>query len=207
MAAWTRDELCVLIDAFKEEQCLYNVKSKNYHNKHFRSEALNRVFQKVKSLRSHLQNPKECQIKFSNMRNMFSVENNKRKESMKTGSGTDDVDDCGTYKQSDPAPADSELEVDSATTNIEDVCSTSNSSISMFAPNDQASSQTIQESVDMSTPTSSTKKRKGNEDYGSAVILIAKALQEDDESDETDLFAKFLGAEIKKLNATKRKDV
>ncbi|XP_049957010.1 uncharacterized protein LOC126473784 [Schistocerca serialis cubense] len=89
--AWTREQMSVLIDAMKEEQCLYNVKSKNYYNKRCRAEALFRVFFKVKCVRPHLSNPKECQTKFLNMRNMFNVENRKRKESMRTATCEDDI--------------------------------------------------------------------------------------------------------------------
>lgn len=82
--------MCVLVGSIKEEQCLYNVKSKNYYNKHYRKEALHRVFCKVKPVRPELFDAKECQTKFYNMRNMFNVENRKRKGSMKSGTGSDD---------------------------------------------------------------------------------------------------------------------
>ncbi|XP_049770027.1 uncharacterized protein LOC126108733 isoform X2 [Schistocerca cancellata] len=81
------------------------------------------------------------------------------KEELEVGANKE-LDDGGTSRDSDPAPAYCELEADSATNNIEDVCRYSSSS--RFVANDQASSQTVQESlyIQMSTPMSSSKKRK-----------------------------------------------
>ncbi|KZC05425.1 hypothetical protein WN55_05455 [Dufourea novaeangliae] len=45
---WTNEQVMVVIDAIKLEPCLYVVNSANYHNKHLRNEALNRVSDAVR---------------------------------------------------------------------------------------------------------------------------------------------------------------
>jgi len=43
MVTWTKEAVEILIDAYKNESCLYATKNSNYHNKIVRSEALKRI--------------------------------------------------------------------------------------------------------------------------------------------------------------------
>lgn len=87
---WIKEAILCLIEAYKEEPCLYAVNTPNYHNKHVRSEALKNVCAAVSVLRpGTVQN--ECTTKFHNLRNQFNIENAKVKSSMKSGIGINDV--------------------------------------------------------------------------------------------------------------------
>lgn len=87
---WTKEAILCLIEAYKEEPCLYAVNTPNYHNKHVRSEALKNVCAAVSVLRpGTVQN--ECTTKFHNLRNQFNIENAKVKSSMKSGIDINDV--------------------------------------------------------------------------------------------------------------------
>lgn len=86
---WTNEAIICLIEAYREEPCLYAVNSPNYHNKHMRSKALKKVCATVSLIRSGTEN--ECSTKFHNLRNQFNIENAKVKASIKSGTGTDDV--------------------------------------------------------------------------------------------------------------------
>ena len=86
---WSSEQINVLIDAYKEEPCLYATNTPNYHNRNLRTAALNRVSNAVLRLRPTT--PKECASKFHNLRNQFNIEHSKVKSSLKSGTGTDDV--------------------------------------------------------------------------------------------------------------------
>lgn len=88
--SWNKEQINVLIDAYKKEPALYAVKHPNYYNKHLRNEALQRITNEVQKVRPNTQ-IKDCMNKIHQLRNGFNTENKKRKESMKSGSGTDDV--------------------------------------------------------------------------------------------------------------------
>lgn len=87
---WTKEAICSLIEAYKEQSCLYAVNTPNYHNKHLRSEALQKVCAAVSLVRPGT-TEKECSTKVHNVRNQFNIENVKVKASIKSGAGTDDV--------------------------------------------------------------------------------------------------------------------
>uniref|UniRef100_A0A2S2R1S6 MADF domain-containing protein n=1 Tax=Sipha flava TaxID=143950 RepID=A0A2S2R1S6_9HEMI len=87
---WSNDQIETLIDAYKEELCLYATNLATYHNKHLRADAMERVCKAVTSLRPFI-NTKECSTKFHNLRNQFNIENAKVKTSFKSGTGTDDI--------------------------------------------------------------------------------------------------------------------
>jgi len=87
---WTNEAILTLIEAYKEEPCLYAVNTPNYHNKHMRSKALKNVCAAVSMLRSGI-TESECATKFHNVRSQFNIENKKIKLSMKSGTGTNDV--------------------------------------------------------------------------------------------------------------------
>ncbi|XP_066589548.1 uncharacterized protein [Prorops nasuta] len=87
---WENAQVLSLIEAYKEEPCLYAVTSPNYHNKHLRSEALKRICATVGTIRPGTTET-ECSMKFHNLRTQFHIENNKLKNSMKSGVGTEDI--------------------------------------------------------------------------------------------------------------------
>ena len=79
-----------LIDAWHDEECLYNAKSNDYHNKHLRQESLKRVVPKVRTVFPEV-TEELCTKKFNNIRTEFAKEHRKVQASIKSGAGTDDV--------------------------------------------------------------------------------------------------------------------
>lgn len=90
MTTWTKDAVGILIDAYKNEPCLYQIKSPNYHNKNLRHESLKRICAMVCTIRPNT-TEKECSIKFYNLRNQFNSENAKVRASIKSGIGSENV--------------------------------------------------------------------------------------------------------------------
>ncbi|XP_011863271.1 PREDICTED: uncharacterized protein LOC105559523, partial [Vollenhovia emeryi] len=90
MATWTKEAVQVLIDAYKDEPCLYQTRNPNYHNKTLRNEALNRICAMVNAIRPNT-TEKDCSVKFYNLRNQFNSENAKVRTSMKSGIGSENV--------------------------------------------------------------------------------------------------------------------
>ncbi|XP_036141697.1 uncharacterized protein LOC118648469 [Monomorium pharaonis] len=76
MATWTKEAVQILIDAYKNEPCLYQTRNPNYHNKNLRNEALERICAIVSTVKPNITG-KECSIKFYNLRNQFNTENAK----------------------------------------------------------------------------------------------------------------------------------
>jgi len=93
---WSNDQIEILIDAYKEEPCLFATNLATYHNKHLRAEAMDRVYKTVFRSRP-ITTSKECSAKFHNLRNQFNIENAKVKRSFKSGTGTDDVSIFGKF--------------------------------------------------------------------------------------------------------------
>lgn len=87
---WSKEGILSLIEAYKEETCLYAVNTPNYHNKHARSRALENICAAVSIFQPGI-TQNECAAKFYNLRNQFNIENAKVKASMKSGTGTDNV--------------------------------------------------------------------------------------------------------------------
>ena len=87
---WSKEAILCLIEAYKEEICLYAVNTPNYHNKHIRNEALKNVRVAVSQFKPGI-TENECAAKFHNLRNQFNIESAKVKASMKSGTGTDNV--------------------------------------------------------------------------------------------------------------------
>ena len=87
---WKSEEIIALIDAYKDQPCLYAVGTPNYHNKHLRAEALAKVGSAVREIVPDISD-KECSSKFHSLRSQFNLENGKVKASRKSGTGTDDV--------------------------------------------------------------------------------------------------------------------
>jgi len=90
MTTWTKEAVQILIDAYKNEPCLYQTKNPNYHNKHLRYESLKRICGIVNTIRPNI-TEKECSTKFNNLRNQFNSENAKVKASIKSGVGSENV--------------------------------------------------------------------------------------------------------------------
>lgn len=89
-AIWINAAVECLINAYKMQPNLYVVKHPNYHNKHLRGIAVDKVVEEVKQFRPGT-TKKEVGAKFHALRNNFNNENNKVKETTKSGAGTDEV--------------------------------------------------------------------------------------------------------------------
>lgn len=86
---WTKEIVSLLIEAYKAHECLYNVKSTRYKNKHLRAEALKDIVACLKPLVSVTE--EEVKTKISNLRTVFLSEHGKYKRSISSGAGVDDV--------------------------------------------------------------------------------------------------------------------
>jgi len=86
---WSKQAILCLIEAYKEELCLYAANTPNYH-KHVRNEALKNVCAAVSVFKPGI-TESMCAAKFHNLGNQFDTENAKVKASMKFGTSTDDV--------------------------------------------------------------------------------------------------------------------
>jgi len=85
---WTNEAVRCLIEAYKQEPCLYAVDMPNYRNKNIRNKALQKVCATVSLVRpGTMEN--ECSTKFRSLRNQFNIENTKMKASIKSGTDTD----------------------------------------------------------------------------------------------------------------------
>ena len=87
---WSRLAVENLIDAYKEETCLFNVKSPNYHNKHARKEALERIVTTLKDTRPST-TAAEITSKMKSLRTSFVAELNKIRQSKKSGAGLEEM--------------------------------------------------------------------------------------------------------------------
>ena len=87
---WKKEKVEVLLDAYRDEPVLYETDSPNYHSKHLREEAANRVVEKVKNLRPDV-SPNDCLRKINNMRSEYNKENAKITKSKRSGVGGGDV--------------------------------------------------------------------------------------------------------------------
>ncbi|XP_069672964.1 uncharacterized protein [Periplaneta americana] len=91
LVGWTKDQVRTLIEAYREETCIYAVQSPNYyHNKRMRIEALKRVYAAVWTQRLGT-TEKDCARKFHNLRHQYNVENSRVSTSIKSGVGAGNV--------------------------------------------------------------------------------------------------------------------
>ena len=90
MASWNKEFLLQFIRIYKKEECLWKVKSESYRDKQKREKSYQRLLSKVRE-----QNPdaqKEVVIKkIKNLRTVFRKENKQVQDSMRSGSGLDNV--------------------------------------------------------------------------------------------------------------------
>ena len=81
---WTHMQIIALINAYKEETCLYAVSTQYHRNKRVRNEALRRVGNAVRILRPNASD-QDCSLKFHMLRTQYNIKNSQVKSSMKSG--------------------------------------------------------------------------------------------------------------------------
>lgn len=87
---WSNVHIETLIDAYKIQLCLYATNLPKYQNKHLRRLANERVIEAIMRL-SPTATIKDCLNKFHNLRNQFNNEHAKVRSSIKSVTGTDDL--------------------------------------------------------------------------------------------------------------------
>ena len=87
---WTDEEIFKLIDLWANHECLYNIRSSAYLNKHKRSHALDKI---VQAFRDTEKPPtrSQVQLKITRLRNYYGGENNKVEKSKTIGGDLDSV--------------------------------------------------------------------------------------------------------------------
>lgn len=89
--SWSQEQVTLLIESYKEEICLYQVKSTEYKNKHARQAALERIKQNLVLCKPDV-TINDIKNKFSALRQNFNVEHRKHQNSLiRSGTGADDV--------------------------------------------------------------------------------------------------------------------
>lgn len=86
---WSKEAVEILIEAYRNEACLYDTKSPLYHNKHARKQALDKIVDSLKQVRSS--NHNEIMAKMKSLRTTFVAELHKIKASTKSGMASGDV--------------------------------------------------------------------------------------------------------------------
>uniref|UniRef100_A0A6P7FAQ7 Uncharacterized protein LOC114326385 n=1 Tax=Diabrotica virgifera virgifera TaxID=50390 RepID=A0A6P7FAQ7_DIAVI len=85
-----RENLEEFIKCYRNETCLWNVKSKDYHDRHKKNAAYDRLIIKYKPIDPSA-NREMVVKKINNMRTCYRKELNKAKKSLISGAGTDEV--------------------------------------------------------------------------------------------------------------------
>ncbi|KAL1502868.1 hypothetical protein ABEB36_007946 [Hypothenemus hampei] len=88
--SWSRMQVQLLIDLYKEHPCLYAVKHGNYKNKHARNDALSRICMEVAKVRPGA-TIADCKNKFSNIRTNFLIQYRKYSDSFSSGMGENEI--------------------------------------------------------------------------------------------------------------------
>ncbi|XP_031331689.1 uncharacterized protein LOC116162167 isoform X2 [Photinus pyralis] len=88
--SWSREQVTMLIEVYKNHPYLYVVKSPQYKNKHARNAALTDICSKLEAVKAGV-TIADVKNKFAALRQNFLVEYRKHENSMKSGSGTDQV--------------------------------------------------------------------------------------------------------------------
>ena len=86
---WCRRSIDILIEAYSKEECLYDNKSRFYHNKRARQRALENVCEALKDIRPC--ESSDIVNKMKSLRTTFVAELNKIINSKARGVGMDDV--------------------------------------------------------------------------------------------------------------------
>ncbi|CAH1107762.1 unnamed protein product [Psylliodes chrysocephalus] len=88
--SWTRQEVSILIEEYQKYPCLYQVKDKQYKNKHARMRALVSIKNALTPMKEDVEIP-EIKSKFNNLKTNVLQEYRKVQKSKSSGSGTDEL--------------------------------------------------------------------------------------------------------------------
>lgn len=87
---WNRDLIEKLITLVEENNCIYNVKSKEYLDRNKKAEAYNNILKEMQTVESSI-TLEEIKRRWKNLRTQFSQEQRKLKQSKKSGAGSVDI--------------------------------------------------------------------------------------------------------------------
>ncbi|XP_046677327.1 uncharacterized protein LOC124365394 [Homalodisca vitripennis] len=90
MASWSKDNLLQFIEEFRKHECVWKVKSKDYHNREKKEAAHRSLLLVVKGFDSTA-TKSDVLKKINNIRSAFRKEQRKVTASQRSGSGTDDI--------------------------------------------------------------------------------------------------------------------
>lgn len=88
---WTREVLSEFIELYRERPCLWKIKDADYVNKNLKREAYENLITFLKSKNYKNITIKDVKTKIQNIRNAFRRECKKIENSIRSGSGTEDV--------------------------------------------------------------------------------------------------------------------
>ncbi|KAF5300658.1 hypothetical protein FQR65_LT09122 [Abscondita terminalis] len=88
--SWTRDQVQLLIESYRRNECLYEVKNPLYKNRHAREAALTEIQNELIHIRPKTTIP-DIKSKFNALRQNFLKEHRNYKRSVKSGAGNDDL--------------------------------------------------------------------------------------------------------------------
>ncbi|KAF5305392.1 hypothetical protein FQA39_LY09221 [Lamprigera yunnana] len=88
--SWTREQLIIIIDGYRKHPCLYAVKSKNYKNKHARTQALEEILKDARTAKPEV-SILEIKNKFNALKTNFMMEHRKMQKSQRSGAGDEDI--------------------------------------------------------------------------------------------------------------------
>ncbi|XP_031331763.1 uncharacterized protein LOC116162167 isoform X3 [Photinus pyralis] len=219
--SWSREQVTMLIEVYKNHPYLYVVKSPQYKNKHARNAALTDICSKLEAVKAGV-TIADVKNKFAALRQNFLVEYRKHENSMKSGSGTDQHSIAKTaIYDSIPKPLSPSLSSDS---NIESLEFTDISQLEVVYEDEPDDSQTEEEPVNggasnvhvieqtpqTSRPQSQLKRKKGNEidylaDASRAINEIANAVARKKpdvstiKADRIDVFLKYIEPKLRRI--------
>ncbi|KAF5298952.1 hypothetical protein FQR65_LT09501 [Abscondita terminalis] len=88
--SWAKEQVTILIDEHQKYPSLYAVKSKEYKNKHSRTQALESIEKVIRAVRKDV-TVNEIKNKFHGLKTTFLNECRKHEQSLKSGAGDDDI--------------------------------------------------------------------------------------------------------------------
>ncbi|KAF5284283.1 hypothetical protein FQA39_LY04576 [Lamprigera yunnana] len=98
--SWTREQVIIIIDGYRKHPCLYAVKSKNYKNKHARTQALEKILKDVRAVKPEV-SILEIKNKFNALKTNFMMEHGKMQKSQRSDAGDEDIKVCETEASQD----------------------------------------------------------------------------------------------------------
>lgn len=90
MAHWSKTNVLDFIEKYRAHECLWKIKSKDYHNREKKEEAYNNLLIFVKKFDEHATRD-VVQKKINNLRCTYRKQHKRIKRSQKSGAGVDDV--------------------------------------------------------------------------------------------------------------------